>query len=375
LCPRTIRAVLRYETGGHEEPLGLSLDTKQNAVNLKIQPTGLGWLLLNNRPAGYYVAAYRGELLNTLLQAGAQKLSAAERMSISYSISASVRSADIPLGKALSLQPGLLRDPERRVVTMAAGFMDQRERVPAELKTNYQRFIRKSVEPLVKDVSWQASRPESDDERLQRLALLSLAANAGEDSRLIADAKRLALAWLENRQAVPPDEANTVVGIAGRYADPSLFDKLMTEAKKAKETSDREHLVSVLASCTESSLAQRALDALAAHEFEPVDSMLLLFGLASHIETRSFTYDYLKQHYDAVVGALPGDSMFQYLPMIAAGFDTPDRQSDMEAFFKDKDVKLTGGPRIIAQASESIQLKHAYKKAQLPSLIEFLKTQ
>jgi aminopeptidase N len=366
---------LRYETGGHEIRLGLSLDKQQEAVSLKSEPAGLGWLLLNDRAAGYYVAAYHGELLSNLLQAGSQKLSAAERMSITHSISASVRSADIPLGQALSLQPRLLNDPERRVVEMAAGFMNQRELVPQELKSNYQRFIRKSVDPLVRDISWQSLRQESDDERLQRLALLSLAANAGEDSRLIADAKRLAVAWMEDRQAVPPDEANTVVGIAGRYADAALFDKLMAEVKKAKESSDRETLVSALGSCRDSVLAQQALQALAAHEFQPVDSAILLFGLSSHIETRSLTYDYLKQHYDAVVAALPGDSMFTYLPHTAAGFDTPDRQSDVESFFKDKDVKLTGGPRIIAQVSESIHLNHAFKEAQLPSLIEFLKTQ
>jgi len=106
------------------------------------------WLLLNNRAAGYYVAAYRGELLRNLLQAGPQKLSAAERMSITCSTSAAVRSADISLGEALSLQPRLLLDPERRVVERAAGFMNQRELVPEELKSNYQRFIRKSIDPL-----------------------------------------------------------------------------------------------------------------------------------------------------------------------------------------------------------------------------------
>jgi alanyl aminopeptidase len=258
---------------------------------------------------------------------------------------------------------------------MAALFMNQREMVPQELQPNYQRFVRKSIDPLVRGISWQSLRQETDDERLQRLALLSLAANAGEDSRLIADAKRLAVAWLEDRQAVPPDEANSVLGIAGRYADAGLFDRLLAEVKKAKQPSDREWLVSALASCRDRALAHQVLDALAAREFQPVDSMLLLYGLSGHIDTRSLTYDYLKQHYDAVVAALPGDSMFAYLPMTAEGFDTPDRQSDVESFFKDKDVKLTGGPRIIAQVSESIHLNHAFKKAQLPSLIEFLKTQ
>jgi alanyl aminopeptidase len=366
---------LRYETGGREMRLGMSLGKEQQVVSLKVEPTGLGWLLLNNQAAGYYVTAYRGELLSSLLQAGAQKLSAAERMSIAHSISKAVRSADIPLAEALSLQPKLLLDPERRVVEMTAGFMSQRAWVPQELKSNYHRFLRKSLDPLVRNISWQPLRQESDDERLQRLALLSLAANAGEDSRLIAEAKRLAVAWMDDRHAVPPDEANSVLSIAGAYADSALFDKFLAEIRTAKEPSDRDRLVSALGFCRDGALAQQALNALAAREFQPVDSMTLLFVLSSHIETRSLTYDYLKQHYDAVVAALPGDSLFSYLPHLAAGFDTPDRQSDMEAFFKDKDVRLSGGPRIIAQVSESIHLNHAFKEAQQPSLIEFLKTQ
>ncbi len=139
----------------------------------------------------------------------------------------------------------------------------------------------------------------------------------------MADAKRLAVGWLEDRQAVPPDEANSVLGVAGRYADSALFDKFLAEVKKAKQPSDREWLVSALGSCSDRALAQLALDALVAREFQPVGSMLLLFRLSSHIDTRSLTYDYLKEHYDRVVAALPGDSMFAYLPHTAAGFDTP----------------------------------------------------
>ena len=84
---------------------------------------------------------------------------------------------------------------------------------------------------------------------------------------------------------------------------------------------------------------------------------------------------YLKEHYNEVIAALPGDSFFSYLPQTAAGFDTPERQRDVESFFKDKDVRLTGGPRIIAQTVESIHLNQAFKEAQLPSPIEFLNKQ
>src|SRR5262249_53573255 len=158
------------------------------------------------------------------------KLSAAERMSITHSISAAVRSADLPLGEALSLQSRLLLDPERRVGQMAAGVLDVREKVPPDLISNYHPFIQKKLAPLTHSISWKSLRPETDDERLQRLALLTLASHAGEDSGLIEEAKQLAAAWIENRQALPPDEAATVLWVAGRYADQPLFAKLMTEA-------------------------------------------------------------------------------------------------------------------------------------------------
>jgi alanyl aminopeptidase len=207
------------------------------------------------------------------------------------------------------------------------------------------------------------------------VVLLAAASMAQAASQLIAQAKDLALAWVKDHQAVPPDEADTVLGVVGRYADSALFDRFQAEAKKAENLADRQRLIVALGLSKDPRLERKALDALAAHAFQPVDSLLLLFVLSMHAETRSLTYDYLKQRYDAVVAALPSDALFGYLPKTAEGFDTPDRQSDVESFFKDKDVRLTGGPRIIAQVVESIRLNAAFKQAQLPSLSELLRTQ
>jgi alanyl aminopeptidase len=330
--------------------------------------------LLNQGAAGYYVSAYHGELLTNLLRAGSSKLSAAERMDVAHSISAAVHSGDVSLGEALSLEPALLHDPERRVVTMVAGYMDVRQRVPPELRSNYQRYIQKNLEPQIHEVSWESPRHETDDQRLQRLALLSLAANAGGETRLIEDAKRLTVAWLKDRSAVPADEADAVLEVAGQHADQNLFDKMMAEAKKSQQPSDRELLISAVGSTRDAALARSALDAVANREFEPEDSLRLLFRICDHIETEGIGYDYLKDHYAAVTAALPS-SIFEYLPNLARGFETSERQADVESFFKNKDEKLTGGPRIIAQAVESIHLNQAFKEAQLPSLIEFLKSQ
>jgi alanyl aminopeptidase len=366
---------LRYQSGGREDKAAMRLEQKQQSLPLAGASGVPAWILLNEHAAGYFVGAYPGPMLSNLLAAGSAKLAAAERMCIAHSISAAVRAAEMPLGEALSLQPALLLDPERRVVEMTAGFMHQRENVPPELLPNYQRFVRKAVDPLIKDLHWKSARPENDDERLRRLVLLSLAAEGGEEDRLIAEAKELALGWLKDRSSLPPDEAERVVAVAGRFADRSLFEAFRAEIKEAHDPADKQRLISALGSCKDSTLAQEVLDRLAAGDFQSVDSLILLFTLSSHIETRSLTFDYLKQHYDAVVAALPGDSLFAGLPKVAEGFDSAERQAEMESFFKDKDPKLTGGPRTIAQTAESIHLNQAFKQAQVPSLVAFLKNQ
>jgi alanyl aminopeptidase len=374
---RTWKIPLRidYETKGNELQLATMMGKARESLVIKSEPSDLDWLFLNHGGAGYFDSAYPSELFSNLLQTGSKKFSAAERMTLAHSISETVRSGDLPFGEALALQPQLLADPERRVVEMAAGFMRVRQRIPPEVQANYKRFVLKTVGGLIKGVSWKTDRPETDDQRLQRLALLSLASNAGEETRLISDAKELALAWLKDRQAVPPDEAETIIGVAGRFADASLFASFKAEVKKATDPADRRRLISALGLTKDPQLAKEALDALVDKEFQSVDSLSLLFYLSSHLETSSLVFDYLKQHYDAVVAALPGDVLFSYLPMLAEGFDTSERQKEVESFFSDKDVRLTGGPRIIAQVVEMIHLNQAFNEAQIPSLVQFLKSQ
>src|SRR5205085_8802838 len=103
---------LEYQTGGDKKQMSVLFNTPQQTVNLSAGPAVLQWLCLNRAAAGYYVSAYHGQLLTNLLRAGSE-VSPAERMDIAHSISAAVRSADLPIGEALSVMPSLLQDAAR----------------------------------------------------------------------------------------------------------------------------------------------------------------------------------------------------------------------------------------------------------------------
>jgi cytosol alanyl aminopeptidase len=370
-----IPMVLRYANDDQASHVRQLLTRASERTRLSAGSTHRPWILANEHAAGYYLTAYQGDLLPRLLEVGPQKLSAAERISVAQSLTSAVRSGDLPLGDALALQPILLRDPERRVVTLAADFIGGlREWISDSLKPEYAAYIRNTIGPLVANATWESVDDESEDQRIQRLAFLNLLARDGQSNWLVAEAKRLALAWMNDRSALSPDTVDDVLGVAAHFADAPLFDRLLAEARKATDPSDRQQLATALGACTDAALAHRALQALVARDFLPLDSLSLLRSLSSHTETRAIAYDFVKWNYEAITAALPRE-VFWYLPVMAQGFDNLDRRSDVQAFFKNKDVKLTGGPRILAQVVESIALNHAFKTAQQPRLAEFLKSQ
>ena len=60
------------------------------------------------------------------------------------------------------------------------------------------------------------------------------------------------------------------------------------------------------------------------------------------------------------------------MPFVASAFCDEHHRHDAAEFFEGRSTKYGGGPRNLAQTLESIDLCVAYKKAQQPSLTEFL---
>ena len=106
-------------------------------------------------------------------------------------------------------------------------------------------------------------------------------------------------------------------------------------------------------------------------EFDNRESLAILGGASESAKTRDLAYDFVKQNWDALTNKLPTD-MQSYAPYIARGYCDTSHRQDVDSFFKDRSTKFTGGPRILAQVLERIDLCVAYKKAQEPSVTAFL---
>jgi cytosol alanyl aminopeptidase len=331
------------------------------------------WVLANAGRAGYYRVRYQGDLLNRLLQGTGPRLTLAERVGIIGDIGALVESGELPAGQALALLPQLLRDANRQVVSSSADLVYRLHNlVPAELRPSYARFARRTYGEQARALGWQRRSGDDDETQLLRVTLLRLAAGLGEDEALVAEGDRLARRWLEDRSVLAPDLAPMALRAAARHGDRALFDRFHAEARKTQDRTERRFLLGAMGAFRDPEILQAAFHITLTDEFRPTEAMSLLRSAAGDPQTRPLAYVFVKQNFDALVARLPRDEG-AYLPFLAADFADEAQRADVEASFKDRSTKFTGGPRILDQVLEQIRLNSALKRAQLASLEAFLK--
>ena len=87
--------------------------------------------------------------------------------------------------------------------------------------------------------------------------------------------------------------------------------------------------------------------------------------------TRAGAWDWLKEHFDALVERLP-PSYAGYLPKLMSGACDAATADAVESFFESRVEAMPGGPRNLAAAAESIRLCVALAQEQRPKVHAFL---
>ncbi|MGZ3440767.1 MAG: ERAP1-like C-terminal domain-containing protein, partial [Polyangia bacterium] len=348
---------------------------KEQDITLGTQPGCPTWLLANDGELGYYRAAYGSDVLQKLLGPDGRKLlDLPETVGLLDDLHALVEAGRVPLADVLGLVPSLAQDERRHVQQFVIGSLDglHHHLVQPPEHQGYARFINKIYGQKAHALGWTAKPGEDEDTRLLRPALVGLVASEGEDKKLAAEARTLALKWLADRKSVSPDVAGEVLGVAARNGDRALFDRMHAEAKRATDRHDRQQILAAMGSFRDPALAKAALALVSSNEFDPRESMHIMLELTGEESTRQLAWDFLKANFDSMVKRLSAEQM-AYTPFVGVSFCDEAHEKEMEAFFKDRSPKLPGGPRLLAQASERSQLCRAYVAAQQPGVTALLK--
>jgi alanyl aminopeptidase len=347
-------------------------ETAELALSATSCPT---WVMPNEGGLGYYRMRPQGDMLPRLLANASKVLTLPERVTLIGDVNALVSSGDAKKAVALDLVATLAKDRSRYLVDASIGVVSSLdEMVPAKLRANYERFVRKLYQARARELGWQPRKGEDDNTTQLRKGLLPLVADVARDAELIKQATALAWKWLDAHDAVSPEIARIVLGVASRHGDQQLFDRLHAEAKKTSDRVERERFLGAMGRFVDPKIVAQALAMVLTDEFELREAIGLMQGAFAEPRTRELGIAFLKDHFDEITSKLP--EMYRpYLAFTFVSLCDDGRKPEMAAFFKPRIDKLDGGPRIMAQALEAMSLCAAQRKADAPGVEAFLQRQ
>jgi len=362
---------VRHEAGKGEGRACTLLTEASGEIALGAEARCPAWVLLNEGGVGYYHAAYGAEAMRALLGRGA-RLTLLERLALIRDAAALAEGGRLPVADALALAPDLARDPSPHVLQSAVRLVSSVHEavVGEELRPSFARFVARTFGARARAVGLAPRAGEDEQTRLLRPSLIQLVATRGEDAALLAEARKLTDRWLADPAAADPDTANLAIEIAARGGDRALFDRILGEARKAKEQRRRGVLLGSLAWFRDPALRREALALVLSADFDVRETVWMLPPREERTVDASVSF--VKERFEPLVARMPVE-LQSVLARVGENLCSKAGRADYEAFFKSRVGRLTGGPRALAQTLEGISLCSARREAQAASLAGFLK--
>ena len=351
-----------------------TLLTARNGAAAAPTSTCPGWLLANDGEAGYYRARYAAGLLPKLLDVADTELTLPERVGVIRDVGAMAAAGAMPMADALALVPRFsgARDRETVIATVKISDDLREHLVSPDVRGNYARFVSKMYGARARDLGFTARPGESEDVQLLRVGLVPFVAEEGNEAELVAEARRLALRWVDDHAAVGAEMSGRVLQVAASHGDRALFDRLHAAARAEKDRRDIQRLLRALGAFRDPALAREALGLFLTKEFDARESYEIFFAALQFEGNRRLVWDFFTANYDAIVAKMPRE-ITGFLPFLGASFCDATHRTEVAAFFQDRAAKLPGGARSLSQALEAIDLCIASRSAQEAGVGEFLK--
>ena len=363
-------------SNGNGRAQSCKLITKEQD-DLELQGSGCpSWYLGNAKEIGYYEAQYDSKALSSLLD-HRNELSLAEQVGVLGDLDTLEETSQMPWDAGLDLV-GKLKDDKNPKIVLAAVNLSGIPLMYIEDNDlqNYTNFVEATFGPRARALGWLPKPGESEEEQLERPQLVGFVARLGKDPQLLAEARRLADSWMANHKSVPADVAGSVLRSAARYGDAAFYDKVLAAAKAETDPTFKPRLIGTLGSFIDPKLVERSLDLAFSGTFDARLSINIVFATLGQPSTARISYQYVREHYDAVKAKLPSsvDSDYaSFLPFLASASTCSDQgETEAREFFEPRMKGVVGGPRQLASALEQIHLCAAAKPNAAKEIASFL---
>lgn len=330
------------------------------------------WLMPNSQAAGYYRWTFADDASRASLLEARSSLTEAERVLLANNLMAGMQAGSLRAEAALDGLTQLSDTSSRQLLGQVLGaFAYVRDALLDEpLLAAYRAHVERMLRPVYRPLGLlpaQGKTP-SGEEKLLRAEVVTALAFEAEDPALLHELAQRGMYLLDlgekkPARALPPELIDVAYRAALRAGDESVLSRAIDKLVHEDDGTARGRLLSALSRLDRPEWTPRVL-ALSLDPLLRVNERLSpVFGQMAQKKTRELAFQWLKEHYQALLGAL---SEHQQAGLMSAthSFCSEDKAREVEGFFEPLAQRLPGGPRDLAQALESIRLCAALKAAQ-----------
>jgi aminopeptidase N len=346
----------------------------QSTEVLKV-PAGNVPAFINAESRGYYFSEYNPEAVLALGKA-AGSLKAPERVTLVGDEWRMVRAGRHDIGTYLDLAavmagddtPSVADDLAARVGAVVTAVADPGQR------DAYKAWIRARFGPVLESLGLPGRATDADGTQARRATLLTLLGDTADDTAVQQRARTLALAYLDDRSAVPPNIVNAVLRTAAAGGDRALYDRYVAELGKTGSTPEEYYrFFNALAWFRDPALVTRTLEFANSAEVRSQDTSTLIAVLLNQPDAQERAWSFVQANWAALTEKL---GVFQGIPGIVGalgGFCSTERAADIRAFFDKNPVPAAA--RGLQQALERIESCVALDQRQSAPFTRWLSAQ
>ncbi len=345
------------------------LDDASKRITLE-QPGCPAWVDGNAGGSGYYRVKYARDLGAQLL--AAKTIDTVSRAAALFNLRAMVDGGHLPMGDLLAVMPDVAGDKNPELVTVAVELATGIEPYVEDAQhAAYARFLGRSFAGPARALGWKPKKGESATTAGLRTQLLAVAALVAQDPALVAQARKLAAAYLRTPSSLEPQTGAIALATATRAGDVALARRLEAAFTKTEDHHLRAAILAGMVMSTDAAVRAKAIARLADDSLTLEEIFTLVYTSVSAPTSKAEVYAFTVAHLDQVMASLP----FLVRPNIVrfASFYCDDqRRQDLATLFKPKVQDMPGGAKALGEVVEGLDLCMAKKKALGPEIARFL---
>jgi aminopeptidase N len=350
--------------------------TRRMHVSESKTATGAPFVYANAGDKGYYRTVYAEPALRAIAANAEAGLTPPERIGLLGNQWALMRAGQGNVGEFLDLMLALKQDPNEMVQESALGKVAAIDSLIASEpdRARLDAVVLREFAPIYAALDPPGKHEKFDHAQL-RAVLFAELGRAG-DPKILAEAQNITTELFsgskKDRRPVDPAIADAAVELAVAKGDAERYDMLLRVVQNATDPDLKEDALRTLTRFEAPILVIRTLEYALSDEVRSQDSWSLIALLLERRETQDLAWEFVQQHWAAVVRKSTASSGMHIVEATSA-FCTVEKRDEVASFFAEHPVESS--QRALAKSIDGINDCIALRAAQQPNLREWLDAQ